>query len=509
MKDRTPKFPGRVKLKPVAGQTDTYDMTRADDPEDTGTPFNTRTMLQDSTARFLRLPISNPFVDDALRHMPDRIEPIGTVKTSPALSLGDAWLPCDGSQVTFAEYPQLCQLLRGVAGEGVVWDSETLGTTGVDGSITGPVFFNGKWKIAMAKPSTGTGGTATRYIYPIVILNADSLTGPWSVEYTVNKEVNGFIGRVWIAATKEACIVVLNTYQGNSWKLIALYQETGSENWTEIIIRNGFSSEIYGVAANDREFAIAYKYFSAGNNRVKLLHTGTPDVMDSWSESTVLLSTETRYDYISFSHTDGKWILAGATAKNSDSITTTFIAAWADDSTNFQFTRVQSAVTVQSIESGVNGISKAVFYNGKYYTLLDGYVGINSETNNIVLASSTDLINWEFQVIGENTGYTTEWTTQDIAASDKLLVFANRWNTWVSSDPVAKVNKVTMPSGAVADRLIINDDLACGFSASAVAYHDYRTDTRLLPEISLSDDTTTYIKAKNELDVFEAQESGG
>ena len=101
MKDRTPKFPGRVKLKPVAGQTDTYDMTRADDPDDTGTPFNTRTMLQDSTGRFLRLPYANPLVDDSFRHMVDRIVPIGTILTSPAQSLGDAWLKCDGSMVTF------------------------------------------------------------------------------------------------------------------------------------------------------------------------------------------------------------------------------------------------------------------------------------------------------------------------------------------------------------------------------------------------------------------------
>ena len=42
-----------------------------------------------------------------------------------------------------------------------------------------------------------------------------------------------------------------------------------------------------------------------------------------------------------------------------------------------------------------------------------------------------------------------------------------------------------------------------------VAYHDYTYDSRLLPTISLSDDTTTFIKAKNELDVFEAQQSGG
>ena len=111
--------------------------------------------------------------------------------------------------------------------------------------------------------------------------------------------------------------------------------------------------------------------------------------------------------------------------------------------------------------------------------------------------------------MGTNTGYTTEWMACDIAASDKMMAFANKWNTWVSSDPVAKVNKVTLPSGAVSDRLIFDGNAVYGFSNSAVVYHDYSTETRLLPEISLSDDTTTYIKAKNELDVFEAQESGG
>ena len=69
MKDRTPKYRGRVKLLPVAGQENIYDMTRADEPDDTGTPFNKRTMLQDSTAKFLQLNAANPFVDDALRQM--------------------------------------------------------------------------------------------------------------------------------------------------------------------------------------------------------------------------------------------------------------------------------------------------------------------------------------------------------------------------------------------------------------------------------------------------------
>lgn len=38
--DRAPVFPGRVILAPVAGQTNTYDMVRADAPTQPGTPLN-------------------------------------------------------------------------------------------------------------------------------------------------------------------------------------------------------------------------------------------------------------------------------------------------------------------------------------------------------------------------------------------------------------------------------------------------------------------------------------
>jgi hypothetical protein len=38
--DRVPTYPGRVKMVPVSGQTNTYDMTRADLPVQAGTPIN-------------------------------------------------------------------------------------------------------------------------------------------------------------------------------------------------------------------------------------------------------------------------------------------------------------------------------------------------------------------------------------------------------------------------------------------------------------------------------------
>lgn len=50
MKDRVPLYPGRVILNPVSGQENTYDLTRADQPQQEGTPLNKANLLSDTTA---------------------------------------------------------------------------------------------------------------------------------------------------------------------------------------------------------------------------------------------------------------------------------------------------------------------------------------------------------------------------------------------------------------------------------------------------------------------------
>lgn len=50
MKDRIPLYPGRVKLNPVSGQANTFDLTRADQPTQEGTPLNKASLLKDATA---------------------------------------------------------------------------------------------------------------------------------------------------------------------------------------------------------------------------------------------------------------------------------------------------------------------------------------------------------------------------------------------------------------------------------------------------------------------------
>ena len=50
MQDRVPLYPGRIKLLPVAGQENTFDMVRADQPTQEGTPLNKDALLKDATA---------------------------------------------------------------------------------------------------------------------------------------------------------------------------------------------------------------------------------------------------------------------------------------------------------------------------------------------------------------------------------------------------------------------------------------------------------------------------
>lgn len=55
MKDRIPLYPGRVKLNPVSGQANTFDLVRADQPTQEGTPLNKASLLKDATAALFGL----------------------------------------------------------------------------------------------------------------------------------------------------------------------------------------------------------------------------------------------------------------------------------------------------------------------------------------------------------------------------------------------------------------------------------------------------------------------
>lgn len=55
MKDRTPRYPNRIKLTHEDGSVEYVIWERADDPIESGTPLNKNTLLQDDTAALVSL----------------------------------------------------------------------------------------------------------------------------------------------------------------------------------------------------------------------------------------------------------------------------------------------------------------------------------------------------------------------------------------------------------------------------------------------------------------------
>lgn len=66
MQDRVALFPGRVKLVPVSGQTNVYDLTRNDSPTVEGTPLNKENLLADTTCEALGISADTGTPNDAL-----------------------------------------------------------------------------------------------------------------------------------------------------------------------------------------------------------------------------------------------------------------------------------------------------------------------------------------------------------------------------------------------------------------------------------------------------------
>lgn len=68
MYDRISAYPGRVRLTPVEGEENVYDMERADEPSQLGTELKTATLLSDATAALLGL-TSDATPNDAIAQL--------------------------------------------------------------------------------------------------------------------------------------------------------------------------------------------------------------------------------------------------------------------------------------------------------------------------------------------------------------------------------------------------------------------------------------------------------
>lgn len=86
MKDRQSLYPGRVKMTPVDGQDNIFDMERADEPTEQGTALSTHNLLPDYVAEALGLEAAeNPTPAKAFKKIAEGLEPeISTISVNEA-----------------------------------------------------------------------------------------------------------------------------------------------------------------------------------------------------------------------------------------------------------------------------------------------------------------------------------------------------------------------------------------------------------------------------------------
>lgn len=90
MQDRVSLYPGRVKLEPVAGQANTYDLTRADQPTQEGTPLNKANLLSDATETAMFGAAADRTVDEAFAGLAAQIKLIMSNTAAITLTLKDS-----------------------------------------------------------------------------------------------------------------------------------------------------------------------------------------------------------------------------------------------------------------------------------------------------------------------------------------------------------------------------------------------------------------------------------
>lgn len=302
MKDRVSLYPNRYKLTPVSGQANTYDLSRADEPLEVGTPITKATMFDDEIATVMGLTPENGTPNEGFKKIDSRVDrldlfKIGDIRTTVKDDLGDDYLLCNGAVVSRSDYPDLVKYTAlpftryytaykmETDDEGDSYVSEYCSTK------DGAVYVDGKWVFA---------GSRSGYYGTITV--AENLDGPWAYKrlgYNVNINDICYGGKgVWVISTAEwneepACVKIAADPLGT---------------WTTKSISAVANGEVGKIASNgDGVFCAVASTTWAGaqNTIVYSTNNGT-----SWS-SRVPLTSNATLNWNDITYGNGLWVMIG------------------------------------------------------------------------------------------------------------------------------------------------------------------------------------------------------
>lgn len=170
MQDRVSLYPGRVKLEPVAGQANLYDLTRADQPTQDGTPLNKATLLKDTTAALFGFG-ADAVPDDAFSLLSRFNEGLGNEylwSRSDGVYVNspdpNAYPPAVPDGYTYTELGQLGNMAQIATGSYI-----GTGTYGNSNPNTLTFNFKPKYVLIYGTQTSGRNGI-TEYVFPCLLL---------------------------------------------------------------------------------------------------------------------------------------------------------------------------------------------------------------------------------------------------------------------------------------------------------------------------------------------------
>lgn len=178
MKDRIPLYPGRVKLNPVTGQENTYDMVRADEPTQEGTPLNKASLLKDATAVLYGQGVDAvpddilSILSKAVLFVDGYLKDIGGSKVGPRIETGSyvgtgTYGPSNKNSLAFDFEPKIVAL----------FGTNTAAYLNADASATSVMLLWGVTKILAVNGTSSVYFNSVEYAGNTMSWNADTQTG--------------------------------------------------------------------------------------------------------------------------------------------------------------------------------------------------------------------------------------------------------------------------------------------------------------------------------------------
>lgn len=304
MKDRVSLHPNRYKLTPVSGQANTYDLSRADEPLEAGTPITKATMFDDVIADKMGLTPENGTPNNGFKKIDNRVDrldlfKIGDIRTTVKDDLGDDYLLCNGSIIKRSDYPELCQynalqFAKFFSGYTVETGEESNYNLDYCTDKLGAVYVDGKWVFA----------GNTNYYGRIVVTENPEDESSWQVNklnysYYLNDICYGGKG-VWVVSRSQwndydACVMIANDPLGS---------------WTTKSISDISAGNVGKIATNGNGVfcAVADRGYSGANQHriVYSLNNGA-----TWTCKQPVTSGAT-INWKDIAYGNGMWVMIGS-----------------------------------------------------------------------------------------------------------------------------------------------------------------------------------------------------